>query len=410
MLALIAAQEAASIASGHGSPLTAPIGTGTVDGFAAGMLLSGVVFLLILAQRRALRRPASAGAATRATATTAGPPASAASTGSAHAESHAESAHAGSAHAGPAMAQDSALGMYPTPAPVLAAPVLAAPVEADPLAPLANPPTPLADPLAPLAGPPAPLAGPPAPFGDLPAPLTDPFLTASSEVPEAGEQIGPALSTHPYADVSPLAGASAPARYMPFADAANEVVLQPGVRLEEWLEGEMRRPSLPKRTPANAAVPASASLFEATPAPVATTFTTTAPAMTAPAMTMPVTAEPVTADPTNTVLAANVPAAVAAAEAPTAVVPVTPAAPPATATSSDNSDNSADPDLADESGHHRRSPAYQSKHRLVGRNDSKPWPDNHRRGARHAAASPARSGTRSRMFGLRQLRPVSAGD
>src|SRR6185437_2242062 len=115
MLALIAAQEAASIASGHGSPLTAPIGTGTVDGFAAGMLLSGVVFLLILAQRRALRRPASAGAATRATATTAGPPASAASTGSAHAES----AHAGSAHAGPAMAQDSALGMYPTPAPVL---------------------------------------------------------------------------------------------------------------------------------------------------------------------------------------------------------------------------------------------------------------------------------------------------
>jgi len=396
MLALIAAQEAASIASGHGSPLTAPIGTGTVDGFAAGMLLSGVVFLLILAQRRALRRPASAGAATRATATTAGPPASAASTGSAHAESHAESAHAGSAHAGPAMAQDSALGMYPTPAPVLAAPVLAAPVEADL-------PAPLADPLAPLAG-------PPAPFGDLPAPLTDPFLTASFEVPEAGDQIGPALSTHPYADVSPLAGASAPARFMPFADAANEVVLQPGVRLEEWLEGEMRRPSLPKRTPANAAVPASASLFEATPAPVATTFTTTAPAMTAPAMTMPVTAEPVTADPTNTVLAANVPAAVAAAEAPTAVVPVTPAAPPATVTSSDNSDNSADPDLAEESGHHRRSPAYQSKHRLVGRNDSKPWPDNHRRGARHAAASPARSGTRSRMFGLRQLRPVSAGD
>src|SRR6185437_2632975 len=324
MLALIAAQEAASIASGHGSPLTAPIGTGTVDGFAAGMLLSGVVFLLILAQRRALRRPASAGAATRATATTAGPPASAASTGSAHAESHAESAHAGSAHAGPAMAQDSALGMYPTPAPVLAAPVLAAPVEADL-------PAPLADPLAPLAG-------PPAPFGDLPAPLTDPFLTASFEVPEAGDQIGPALSTHPYADVSPLAGASAPARFMPFADAANEVVLQPGVRLEEWLEGEMRRPSLPKRTPANAAVPASASLFEATPAPVATTFTTTAPAMTAPAMTMPVTAEPVTADPTNTVLAANVPAAVAAAEAPTAVVPVTPAAPPATVTSSDNSD------------------------------------------------------------------------
>src|SRR6185437_994409 len=364
MLALIAAQEAASIASGHGSPLTAPIGTGTVDGFAAGMLLSGVVFLLILAQRRALRRPASAGAATRATATTAGPPASAASTGSAHAESHAESAHAGSAHAGPAMAQDSALGMYPTPAPVLAAPVLAAPVEADPLAPLADP---------------------PAPFGDLPAPLTDPFLTASFEVPEAGDQIGPALSTHPYADVSPLAGASAPARFMPFADAANEVVLQPGVRLEEWLEGEMRRPSLPKRTPANAAVPASASLFEATPAPVATAFTATAPAMTAPVMTMPVTAEPVTADPTNTVLAANVPAAVAAAEAPTAVVPVTPAAPPATVTSSDNSDNSADPDLAEESGHHRRSPAYQSKHRLVGRNDSKPWPDNHRRGARHAA-------------------------
>lgn len=402
MLALIAAQEAASIASGHGSPLTAPIGTGTVDGFAAGMLLSGVVFLLILAQRRALRRPASAGAATRTRATAAGPPASAASAGS---------AQAGPAHAGPAMAHDPALGMYPAPVPpsALAAPVLAAPVEADLPAPLADAPAlladlpaPLADPLAPLADPLAPLAGPPAPFGGLPAPLTDPFLTASFEVPEAGEQIGPALSTHPYADVSPFAEASAPARFMPFADAANEVVLQPGVRLEEWLEGEMRRPSLPKRTPANAAVPASASLFEATPAPAATTFTTTAPAMTAP-----VTAEPVTAEPTNTVLAANVPAAVAAAEAPTAVVPVTPAAPPATATSSDNS---ADPDLADESGHHRRAPAYQSKHRLVGRNDSKPWPDNHRRGARHAAASPARSGARSRMFGLRQLRPVSAGD
>ena len=104
--------------------------------------------------------------------------------------------------------------------------------------------------------------------------------------------------------------------------------------------------------------------------------------------------------------ATNVPAAVAAAEATTAVVPAVPATPPATTPS----DNSAEPDVADESGHHRRAPAYQSKHRLVGRNDSKPWPDSHRRGARHAAASPTRSGVRSRRFGLRQLRPVSAGD
>ncbi|MGH3404907.1 MAG: hypothetical protein ACRDRJ_20725, partial [Streptosporangiaceae bacterium] len=157
MLALLAAQEAAVIASGHGSPLTAPIGTGTVDGFAAGMLLSGVVFLLILAQRRAARRPARA-SAMRVSETPVGP-------------------------AGEAPAPEATLGQYPES--ILAAPVLAAPVEAE----------------------------------VSPAPSTQALSTQ-------------ALSTYPYADVSPFTEATPPASFMPFADAANEVVLQAGVRLE----------------------------------------------------------------------------------------------------------------------------------------------------------------------------------
>ncbi|MGH3404583.1 MAG: hypothetical protein ACRDRJ_19090, partial [Streptosporangiaceae bacterium] len=181
----------------------------------------------------------------------------------------------------------------------------------------------------------------------------------------------PALSTYPYADVSPFTEATPPASFMPFADAANEVVLQAGVRLEEWLEGEMRRPSLPGSSRAHV------------PAPE-----------TAPALATPLPA----------VVPAVVPAAVAAAEASTAVVPVTfpEAGPPSSAT--------AEEELGDEPGQRHRAPAYQSKHRLSGRSDSKPWPENHRRAARHAAASSARSGARSRMFGLRQLGPVSAAD
>lgn len=291
MLALLAAQEAAVIASGHGSPLSAPIGTGTVDGFAAGMLLSGVVFLLILAQRRAVRRPARA-SATRVSETLAGP-------------------------AGEAPAPEAALGQYPES--ILAAPVLAAPVEAD----------------------------------------VSPALSTQ------------ALSTHPYADVRPFTEASSPASFMPFADASNEVVLQAGVRLEEWLEGEMRRPSLPGSSRVQVPAPETAPVME-TPPPAA----------------MP----------------AVVPAAVVAAEASTAVVPATfpEAGPPPAAP--------AEEELGDEPGQRRRVSAYQSKHRLNGRSESKPWPDNHRRAARHAAASSARSGAKSRMFGLRQLGPVSAAD
>jgi hypothetical protein len=147
---------------------------------------------------------------------------------------------------------------------------------------------------------------------------------------------------------------------MPFADAANEILLQPGIRLEEWLEGQMRRPSLPRSSHAPVTEPES---------------------------------EP--GNDKEKVPAAPIPAAVAAAEATTAVVPATPA-----------------PEAVEEDGaaHHRRAPAYQSKHRLAGRSDSKPWSETHRRTARHAAASSARSGAMSRMFSLRQLRPVSAGD
>ena len=315
MLALLAAQEAAVIASGHGSPLTAPIGTGTVDGFAAGMLLSGVVFLLILAQRRAVRRPARESAA-RVSETPAGP-------------------------AGEAPAPEAALGQYPES--ILAAPILAAPVEAE----------------------------------VSPALSTQALSTQalSTQALSAQALSAQALSTHPYADVSPFGGASSPASFMPFADAANEVVLQAGVRLAEWLEGEMRRPSLPGSSRAHA------------PAPE-----------TAPALPTPLPAE------LPAELPATVPAAVAAAEASTAVVPATfpEAGPPPSAT--------AEEELGDEPGQRRRASAYQSKHRLSGRSDSKPWPDNHRRAARHAAASSARSGAKSRMFGLRQLGPVSAAD
>ena len=316
MLALIAAQEAAVIASGHGSPLTAPIGTGTVDGFAAGMVLSGVVFMLILAQRRALRRPVGVSAA-RVSATP-----------------------TGSAGEGPA--PESALGLYP-------APVLAAPVEAEMFAPIAD-------------------SGLDTGLDKgLDTDLAMVFGEPAAASREADPEVSPALSTHPYADpyadVRPFGGASSPASFVPFGDAANEVVLQAGVRLEEWLEGQMRRPSLPgsRRAPAPAAETSSAPL---TP----------------------------------------VPAAVAASEAATAVVPATfpPADPPPAAT--------AEEELGDEPGQRRRAPAYQSKHRLSGRNDSKPWPENHHRAARHAAASSARSGAMSRMLGLRQLRPVSAAD
>jgi hypothetical protein len=316
MLALIAAQEAAVIASGHGSPLSAPIGTGTVDGFAAGMLLSGVVFVLIRAQRRALRRPVGV-SATRVNATPAGP-------------------------AGEGPAPEPALGFYP-------APVLGASVEAEMFAPIAD--TGLG--------------------ADLDLDLATDLATAFGEPAPASRaadaEVSPPLSTHPYADpyadVSPFGGAGLPASFRPFGDATNEVVLQAGVRLEEWLEGEMRRPSLPgsRRAPGPAAETSSAP---ATP----------------------------------------VPAAVAAAEAMTAVVPATlpQADPPPAATAED--------ELGDEPGQRRRAPAYQSKHRLSGRNDARPWPENHRRAARHAAASSARSGTMSRMLGLRQLRPVSAAD
>jgi hypothetical protein len=55
MLALIAVQEA--VASGLGTGLLPAIGTGTLDGFAAGMLLSGAVFLVLMASRHGTLRP-----------------------------------------------------------------------------------------------------------------------------------------------------------------------------------------------------------------------------------------------------------------------------------------------------------------------------------------------------------------
>jgi hypothetical protein len=274
-----------------------------------------VVFMLILAQRRALRRPVGV-SATRVSATPAG-------------------------SAGEGSAPEPALGLYP-------APVLAAPVEAEMFAPIAD--TGLDTGL----------------DESLDTDLATVFGQPAAASREADREASPALSTHPYADpyadVRPFGGASSPAS-VPFGDAANEVVLQPGVRLEEWLEGQMRRPSLPGSSRA--------------PAPVAET-----------------SSAPVT----------PVPAAVVAAEAATAVVPATfpEADPPHAATTEE--------ELGDEPGQRRRAPAYQSKHRLSGRNDSKPWPENHHRAARHAAASSARSGAMSRMLGLRQLRPVSAAD
>jgi hypothetical protein len=366
MLALIAAQEAAVIASGHGSPLTSPIGYGTVDGFAAGTLLSGVVFMLILAQRRALRRPVRAGAS---------------------------AAPAGQPAQEPPM--DDGLGQnLPQP--------LAAPVEMAARAPAemrASVPTEMAArapaemrasvPVEMAARAPAEMeanasaeAAALALFGAAAAASVQPEPSARIEVaalapadetasvpvdsapwapvePPAFVPVTDAdLSTHPYADISPYGCMNSSTEFMPFADAANEILLQPGVRLEEWLEGQMRRPSLPRSGRVAAAELDKAEHEEERPP-------------------------------------APVPSAVVAAEATTAVVPATPA-----------------PEAVeeDDTAHHRRAPAYQSKHRLAGRNDSKPWPESHRRPARHAAASSARSGAMSRMFSLRQLRPVSAGD
>jgi hypothetical protein len=249
------------------------------------MALSGVVFMLILAQRRAVRRPVRAAA--------------------------------------------SAGQNLPQP--------LAAPVEVATSAPASAPPEAAAF-----------------------APATDAVLSMAFGDPAAGENQAGAirdLSTHPYAGVSPYRSVNSSTEFMPFADAASEVLLQPGIRLEEWLEGQMRRPSLPRSGRAPVTEPEPDSDKEKVPAPI--------------------------------------PAAVAAAEAATAVVPATPA-----------------PEAVeeDDAARHRRAPAYQSKHRLAGRSDSKPWSETHRRTARHAAASSARSGAMSRMFSLRQLRPVSAGD
>lgn len=305
MLALIAAQEAAVIASGHGSSLTSPVGTGTVDGFAAGMVLSGALFMLILAQRRAVRRPGRAGAS----AIPPGRPAQA-----------------------PAL--DDALGQnLPQP--------LAAPAEVPTSAPAEAPAFASAN---------VPVEAPAF------APATDAVLNVAFSDPAAGENQAGAirdLSTHPYAGVSPYSSMNSSTEFMPLADAASEVLLQPGIRLEEWLEGQMRRPSLPRS--GRAPEPEHEHDNDKVPAPI--------------------------------------PAAVAAAEAATAVVPAAPEAVE-----------------EDDAAHHRRAPAYQSKHRLAGRSDSKPWSETHRRTARHAAASSARSGAMSRMFSLRQLRPVSAGD
>jgi len=63
MLAIVAAREAADIASGHG--LAPVIGAETLDGFAAGVLLSAGAFVLLLAQRNGLLHLRWAGAALR---------------------------------------------------------------------------------------------------------------------------------------------------------------------------------------------------------------------------------------------------------------------------------------------------------------------------------------------------------
>lgn len=55
MLALIAAKEAAT-APGLGTALVPAIRAGTLDSFALGMLLSGAVFLVFMAQRHGTRR------------------------------------------------------------------------------------------------------------------------------------------------------------------------------------------------------------------------------------------------------------------------------------------------------------------------------------------------------------------
>lgn len=346
MLALIAAQEAAVIASGHGSPLTSPIGYGTVDGFAAGTLLSGVVFMLILAQRRALRRPVRAGA--------------------------------GVAPAAQAAPTDDGLGQnlpQPLAAPVEMAVRAPAEMRVDASAEMEANARAEAAALA-LIGAAAAASVQPEPSARIEVPAFAPADEAAS-VPVDSAPWAPVeplaftpvteadLSTHPYADISPYGCMKSSTEFMPFADAANEILLQPGVRLEEWLEGQMRRPSLPRSGRI-----AAAELDKA---------------------------EHDKAEHEEEQPPAPVPSAVVAAEATTAVVPATPA-----------------PEVVeveeDDTAHHRRAPAYQSKHRLAGRNESKPWPENHRRPARHAAASSARSGAMSRMFSLRQLRPVSAGD
>ena len=210
MLGLLAAREAAVIASGHGSLLNGQISASTVDGFAAGVLLSAVVLLLIVAERRARRRRVRA-------------------------------------------------------------------------------------------------AGASALIGDM--------GRADSISPE---------STHSSADVPPRGWISS-------RTDVNEVVTQAGVRLEEWLEGEieMRRPARPGWSGVGDA---------------------------------------------------------------------------------DAARNEGTSEAAPEPGKPRRGASYQSKHRLVGRNDSKPWPDDQRRVARHAAASSGRSSATNRRLEVRQFGPVSAGD
>jgi len=63
MLALIAVQEA--VASGLGTGLVPALGAGTLDGFAAGLLLSGAIFLVLMAQRNGTRWPRRATGARR---------------------------------------------------------------------------------------------------------------------------------------------------------------------------------------------------------------------------------------------------------------------------------------------------------------------------------------------------------
>lgn len=208
MLGLLAAREAAVIASGHGSLLNGQISASTIDGFAAGVLLSGLVLLVILAQRRARRRRVRA-------------------------------------------------------------------------------------------------AGASALIGDM--------GRADSISPD---------STHSYADVPPQGWISS-------RTDVNEVATQAGVRVEEWLEGEMRRPARPGWSRVGDA---------------------------------------------------------------------------------DAVRDEAASEAVQEPGHPRRAVSYQSKHRLAGRNDSKPWPDDQRRVARHATASSGRSSATSRRLDVRQFGPVSAGD